>query len=169
VPDNGPDGRVEVALFETTLFVKVEGLARQDNCIALPDLLEAMISQGCRGAVFEMSECTGMDSTFMGVLAFCADKLKHDAAPRVFVVNIDDRLCTQLKKIGVLPLITVREGRTAVPTLEFKPIEDIHFPDNEQERLLRIKEMHEELIRLNEDNRLQFGEVVRAIEQELGS
>jgi hypothetical protein len=164
---NGPDGKIEVAMHETTLLVKVQGLAKQDNCLGLPDLVEAMIQEGCNAVVFEMSQCCGMDSTFMGVLAFSADALKDDGAKHVLLLNPADRLVKQLKRIGVLAMVQVGTGTLDIPDLRLKPAEDIHFPETERERLKRIKEMHEELVKLNEENRCQFGEVIKAIEEAL--
>lgn len=165
---NGSDDRVDVAIHDHTLFVKVQGLAKQDNCLGIPDLLQAVMSQGCQVAIFEMSRCTGMDSTFMGVLAHSAEALNREGRKGVILVNTGEHCLRQLRKIGLLPSLVIKTQPVPIPDLEFKAVDDIHLPESERDRLIMIKQMHEELTKLNEDNEVQFGQVIRAIEEELG-
>lgn len=162
------EDHIEVAIVGKTVYLKPIGLASQQNSLGIPDFLEAMFRAGCRDVVFDLEECTGMDSTFLGVIADAATAVPRIPGKTVIVVNASERACRQLCRIGLMPLICVHEGKVALPgELQFREIDFVHFPKTETERLQKIKELHKQLAELNEKNRKTFGAFIEMLEEEL--
>ncbi len=160
--------RTEIAIVGKTVYLKPIGMATQHNSLGIPDFLEGMFRVGCRHVVFDLSRCTGMDSTFLGVVADAATALPQVPGKTVLVLNAGERSVGLLRRIGLLPLVALHEGAAEPPEeLEFRQIDFLHFPQTETERLTRIKDLHKKLAELNEKNRRNFGSFITMLEEEL--
>ncbi|MFW6189349.1 MAG: STAS domain-containing protein [Planctomycetota bacterium] len=164
-----PDGdQIEVAIVGKTVYLKPHGLASQENSLGIPDFLEAMFRAGCRDVVFDLEDCRGMDSTFLGVIADAATSLPRVPGKTVVVLNANERACRQLRRIGLTPLICMHAGEVEVPSeLKFRKIDFVHLPKNESERLQKIKKLHQQLASLNEKNKKTFAPFIEMLEEEL--
>lgn len=162
------DSHIEVAIVGKTVYLKPFGLATQDNSLGIPDFLEAMFRAGCRDVVFDLEDCRGMDSTFLGVVADAATAMPRVPGKTVVVLNADERACRQLKRIGLMPLICLHPGEVEPPAeLQFRKIDFVHLPKTEKERLQKIKELHQQLADLNEKNKKTFAPFIEMLEEEL--
>lgn len=162
------EGRILVAVVDKTIYVKPIGYATQDNSLGLPDFLRAMFRQGCTSVTFDLDECRAMDSTFLGVVASAAMSGPHGRGKSVLIINANAEAKRELKMIGLLPVVALREDKTEPPPdLELSRIDFVHLPNDERERIERIKELHEELIKLNEQNRQNFGNFIEMLDEEL--
>jgi len=160
--------RIEVALFGGTVYLKPIGFATQNNCLGVPDFLKGMLSAGCRYIAFDLSECKGIDSTFLGVVANAALSRPQARTKTVLILNASRKALTLLRRVGLLPLVHVCKGKVETPEgLALRPIDFVHFPGTERERLRRIMELHRELCGLNEKNRRNFGPFVAMLKEEL--
>ena len=74
-----PEDRVWVAFVEKMAIIRVEGRGSFKVGTALKQFGQSAAEQGCVAAVLDMTSCVGMDSTFMGVLAGMATRLKDSA------------------------------------------------------------------------------------------
>jgi len=158
----------EIAIVGKSVYLKPVGMATQQNCLGIPDFLEAMFRIGCRHVVFDLAQCTGMDSTFLGVVADAATSLPHTPGKTVLVLNAGERSVSLLRRIGLLPLVALHEGTACPPeSLELRRIDFVHFPKTEVERITKIKDLHQSLAELNEKNRRTFGSFITMLEEEL--
>jgi anti-sigma B factor antagonist len=158
----------EIAVVGKTVYLKPIGMATQQNSLGIPDFLEAMFRIGCRNVVFDLGQCTGMDSTFLGVVADAATALPHTPGKTVLVLNACERSVGLLRRIGLLPLISLHTGAASPPeAIEFRQIDFVHFPRTETERITRVKDLHKKLAELNEKNRRTFGSFIAMLEEEL--
>jgi anti-anti-sigma regulatory factor len=159
--------RILGAVVEGTVYVKPVGYAVQKNSLGLPDFLEAMLRQGASKVVFDLAECEGMDSTFLGVIASVAVPQAGGVTSAV-LLNADEEARRELRMVGLLSVMAVKEETCQAPEeLQLRPVDSLHLPDTERERLQRLKDLHGELIKLNEKNRRQWGAFVEMLEQEL--
>ena len=164
--DNG--GKILVAVIENTVYIKPIGPAVQDNCLGLRDFIRAMTRRGCQRVAFDLDQCTAMDSTFLGVIASAAMSNTHGRSKTVAILNADDEAKHELDMIGLLPVVMCREEEYDIPEeIELSEVDFVHLPQDERERMERTKELHEELIKLNEKNRKQWGAFVEMLEEEL--
>ena len=144
-------------------------MATQENGLGIPDFLRAVFRLGCRHVVFDLGQCTGMDSTFLGVVADAATALPQTPGKTVLVLNASERLVALLQRIGLVPLISLHAGAATPPDcIQFRQIDFVHFPATEVERLTKIKDLHQKLCQLNEKNRRLFGSFITMLEEELG-
>ncbi len=162
------EDHVEVAIIDRTIYLKPFGFATQRNSLGIPDFVHAMFRAGCVCLALDLSACKGMDSTFLGVVADAATTGRRTVGKAVAVLNADECLLKQLRRVGLLPLICVHEGKAEPPAdLTLRPIDFVHFPKSEYQRLQTVKRLHEELTCLNEGNRRLFGPFVAMLEEEL--
>jgi len=160
--------RIEVAIVDKTVYLRPVGMALQENSLGIPDFLQAMFRAGCRRVVFDLGKCTGMDSTFLGVVADAATSLPQAPGKTVLVLNADERSICQLRRIGLLPLVSLRKDPANPPQcLQFRQIDFVHFPKTETERVSRIRDLHMKLAQLNEKNRKTFGSFIAMLDKEL--
>lgn len=162
-----PD-RIEVAIIDQSVYLKPCGYATQDNSLGIPDFVDAMLRSGCMFVLFDLEECKGMDSTFLGVIADAATAAPHREGKTAIIVNADENALRQLKRIGLLPLVKVRNERIEQPQgLEMRRIDFVHFPKTETQRIQKIRQLHEQLAELNEKNRQTFGPFLTMIQEEM--
>ncbi len=162
------EDRILVAVLGKTVYVKPFGDATQSNCLGLPDFLKAMFREGCTGVAFDLAECTRMDSTFLGVIASAAIPAPHEGGKAAVILNADDHARRDLRMIGLMAVVAVKEEPCEPPPgLELSPIDFVHLPATERERVRKIMDLHEQLTRLNEKNSKKFGPFVRMIGEEL--
>jgi anti-sigma B factor antagonist len=159
---------IEAAIIDENVYLKPIGLATQDNCLGIPDFVDAMLRAGCTSVSFDLKECLGMDSTFLGVVAGAATATPHVPGRHVVILNAGERAVRVLQRVGLLPLVCLHEGAAEPPAnIELRRIDFVHLPRTERERLERIKELHLELARLNEKNLETFGPFIEMLNEEL--
>jgi hypothetical protein len=164
----GEQDHIEVAVIERTVYLKPFGFATQGNSLGIPDFVSAMFRAGCNSVTFDLACCKGMDSTFLGVIAEAAVARARGHGRTVVVLNADELLARQLRRIGLLPLICLHKGKVDLPAgVELQQIDFLHFPKTEYQRLQKIKDLHERLAEMNEPNRLLFGPFIEMLEEEL--
>jgi hypothetical protein len=167
------DGEILVAVVDKTIYVKPFGYATQQNALGLPDFISAMFREGCKSVTLDLAECEGMDSTFFGVIAAAAmspNSGRGEHGKGVLIINADAEAREQLGRIGLLPVVSIKEAPCdSPPDLQLSEIDFVHLPKTEEERLRKIKQLHEELVKLNERNRRNFGSFIEMLDKELES
>ena len=157
-------GFYEVATGARAVFVRVHGLASMNNCLAVRDFIEEMLRANHSFIVVDLSECTGMDSTFMGVLAGAATCETPGRSAGVAIVNAGEQVLRLLRSVGLTELIFVEPGPFEAPKLDFVRLEDT---PGEEERLALVRSAHERLIKISEKNEKKFGPFLEALEEEM--
>ena len=162
------EGRIELAILGKTVFVHPSGYATQANSLDLPDFIEAMFAQGCSNVTFDLADCAGMDSTFMGVIAGAALHAIRRGGKTVAVINAKERARKELAFIGLTPVVALVLAPVKLPPgIRLSRIGTLQWPSDERQRILKVKKLHENLVRLNEKNRDRFGPVLDMLEHEL--
>jgi hypothetical protein len=161
---------IEVAVIDKTVYLKPFGCATQQNSLGIPDFLRAMYRAGCGYVAFDLLECKGMDSTFLGVIADAATSNPHTGGKSVIIFNASAPILQLLRRIGLLPLVSVHSGRLQPPApIQLQQIDFVHFPKTEYQKLQTVKRLHEQLVLLNEKSRRLFEPFLTMLEEELQS
>ncbi len=84
-------------------IVRVSGRANFDYAVPIRELVKDL--SGKEPFIFDLSQCTMMDSTFMGVLAMIGLKARRSGVP-VTVAGAGDNLRGLLRGLGVEKLFT---------------------------------------------------------------
>jgi hypothetical protein len=161
---DGLKGTYEVAVGDRAVYVRVHGLGSMNNCLCLRDFLDDMLREGRNFIVFDLADCTGMDSTFMGCIAGVATEEVKGRPVGVAVVNAADNLVKLLEGVGLDELVFIDPEPFASDNATYHRLEE---QATESERLRLIKSAHENLINLSAENEQIFGDLVRTIEREM--
>src|SRR5437763_9623956 len=109
---NTPSARMLVLVGEQFCCVKVVGRANLNSSVDFKALVQQLRQKGCRYFVLDLSECTLMDSTFLGLLAGFGMKMSQadhcDSA--IELLNPNTRITELLESLGVLHLFKVTHG-----------------------------------------------------------
>jgi anti-sigma B factor antagonist len=149
-----------VDAYSDPVAVKVLGRASFSNSAGIRDFLKEMVRQGKVRMVIDFSHCTGMDSTFLGVLAGAALDLRRSNPPGSLVLTgLGPRNLELIYNLGMHRLATVDPGG-AKSGLEkrLQPIEPRQQSEIESARL--CLEAHESLVEADANNLGKFQDVL---------
>jgi len=155
----------EVALCGDTVYVRAVGLASMRNTACLRDFLNKMRRQGYRTVIIDLEACTGMDSTFLGIMAGVADPLHQDESASVTVINGTEQQVKLLHRVGLAEFMDVVSKPVPRPRVETQPMYDGSTPE---ERVDLVLQAHRKLVELSADNEKEFGPFVARLEREMG-
>lgn len=165
-----------VALQGDTAIVRVQGRGSFKVSATMKEFANAAIDRGCVRLVLDMAECIGMDSTFMGVLAGLAFRLKQKSeAGGIVMVNLSLRTRGLLATLGLDQVIEphmsgdmpdsiatlIPSGGSGMTTLD-NPERDT------RETAVTMLEAHKDLVKLSPDNLPKFKDVLAFLQEDVG-
>jgi anti-anti-sigma regulatory factor len=173
-----PQG-ISVGCGNDVIHVRVVGRGTFQNSQPLRRFADEMIDSGWREFVFDLSQCQGMDSTFLGTLAGVALRLKHDArGGSIHVIHATASQRDLIHTLGLDRLFVVEAddqfalAHTPNPDEEFEQLPDTdlanlsHSATRDDVADLML-EAHDDLIRADASNRDRFSEVTRCLRERL--
>lgn len=162
-------GHYLVATSGGSAYVRVEGLGTMQNCAPLQDFLEDLRSRGCGQFIFDLSDCRGFDSSFLGTLVGVARQRREDGVngkPRVIILNASEEQRRLIVSVGVDRLVEICTRLVQFPSVKLRRLDDRAVPvDSHLQSLVRA---HQDLIELDERNEEKFGAFVRLARKEMG-
>jgi anti-sigma B factor antagonist len=171
-PEQAPD-KLWVAVQDDTAFVHVQGRGSFKISSALKQFGGAVIEQGCRQIIFDMVKCIGMDSTFMGVLAGIALRLKEKTGGEIIMVNLSLRTRGLLATLGLDQIIqpqmvgTMSESLQKVLAASGRLAELQSPSETRMETAETMLEAHENLVQLTPENVPKFKDVLTFLREDL--
>jgi anti-anti-sigma regulatory factor len=161
-------GYVEVAKVPGAVYARVIGLGNFNNAGPLRDYVEAALNNGIRGVVVDLSQCTGLDSTFMGTLVLFKDfdtSCAQDSQPvAVTVVNATPITLRAMNSLGLPKLVHVKPEHVEPPAVSLERLRD-----GWQDRRIRtrlIYDAHKHLVKGDKDNEARFAPFLAALVKE---
>ncbi len=157
-----------VDAYSDPAVVKVNGRVNFANCGPLRDFFDQVISSGRQRFVIDFRDCSGMDSTFLGILAGVALELKKKDPPgRVLLCRLGERNFELIRNLGLHRIMDVDSGEHAFEG-EPKPLSGTKDePQSEKARM--VLEAHENLVCADEDNRGKFQDVIAYLKNQVES
>ena len=159
------NSHIDIALCGRLIYAKVSGLGNMHNCMTFQDFCTVLLDAGYERVVVDLGQCTGMDSTFLGVLAGMATHIEDRKGPMVVIINSSPENIETLDDVGLTNFIEIRPGAIEVPQLETYRIDDDTVSD--VDRVEFIKEAHERLVAIDERNQKTFGPMIQAMTADL--
>lgn len=151
--------------------IKIAGRANFSSSIDFKTLVQELQRKGYTYFVLDLSECTLMDSTFLGVLAGfglqgTATKVGRPCTT-MELLNPNERVTELLESLGVLhlfklsqgPLQEASDGNQSVPLSPCSP--------SREEVTRACLEAHQTLIQLSPQNAAKFKEVATFLAEDL--
>lgn len=161
-------GRLLVLTGQRFACVKIIGRATLSLGLDFRMLLSELLRRGYACYVFDLSECTLMDSTCLGILAGFGLRLRRDgpAAADVTLLNPNQRVLESLENLGLTELFRVAHGELLPP----EPLETraaASAPASREELARACLEAHETLMSLKPENVARFKDVARFLAEDL--
>ena len=150
----------QVDAYSDPVLIRIQGRASFANSGSLLEFIGEMIGQGRRRFVVDFSGCTGMDSTFLGVLAGLAlDLRKSDPKGTVVFCRLGDRNLELIRNLGLHRLATVDMGDDLIaPEGATESLESTKKDEVETARI--CLEAHENLVEVDQANQEKFQDVL---------
>ena len=150
------------------VWVRIEGKGSHQNSRELKAFVQNQV-ENTRGqrVIVDLALCTGMDSTFMGMLTCIAGRLDN-AGGALHIIHAAGRNAELLRGLGLDEIFTVDDneehlnGSDAVPDCSALEKEDC----SKKERTEMCLECHEALVTADERNAPKFRDVIELMRAE---
>ncbi len=144
--------------------VRIQGRANFQNSHCLEDFVQEMIKQGKIRFVIDFKECVSMDSTFLGVLAGLALKLrKNQPTGSLVLARPAERNLALIRSLGLHRLATIDETME-VNGANGKVLNNCTTQD-ELTSARHVLAAHENLVAADETNQAKFQDVLTFLKQ----
>ncbi|MCC7299459.1 MAG: STAS domain-containing protein [Verrucomicrobia bacterium] len=155
-----PSDDLQAAIVGDKIFIRVTGRGSFKVSATLKQFIAEMTSkQPVSAVVLDLTECVGMDSTFMGVLAGLSGRLKQ-SGKMLELINLSDKNIQLLATLGV-DKVVAHYSHSHGYELPTEPAKSLPTADATKKDLAETAlQAHETLVELNEENRPRFKRVI---------
>jgi len=164
-----PANRLQVARAADTILISVVGLGSVNNAGALWDFASQSLEDGWRRFALDLTECRGLDSTFLGTLVGISQEIEEqDSSVEgwVCVVNASDANRELFEIVGADKYVRFKAS------VRMEPLETQALATglmSTERRLELVRRAHENLISIDQRNEARFGEFLRCLAAELAN
>ena len=152
--------QMQVASTDEIICIKVHGPANFSLSVDFKSVISRCCDQDGRRLLLDLSDCSNMDSTFLGIIVGLTGRLE-----RIELLNPQERVIGLLENLGVLGLVTVGQGDN--PFLG--RLEDTGSVSANKHELAQVSlEAHRILMDVNPENVPRFKDVAKFLEEDLG-
>jgi anti-sigma B factor antagonist len=168
-----PEDKVWVAIHKDMALIRVEGRGSFKVSTSLKQFGNAAVDAGCKSVILDMSPCIGMDSTFMGVLAGLAARIKQLRGGDVVMLNLAARTRGLVATLGLDQIIQSYQTDATPP--QYQPVlalthemSVLEAQDNSKVATAKtMLEAHENLVKLTPENLPRFKDVLAFLREDL--
>lgn len=168
----GSHDSIKVAFIDGTAVIRVEGRGSFKVSPPLRQFIHRVVSEGRTKFIrIDMSDCTSMDSTFMGVLAGLASFVKKDTVVNMKLLNLSDKNRKLLVTLGVDRVV---DFSMAKPDGQANPLQHVDSMDlleagapGKLEAAQTSLEAHEALVDILPENYLKFKSVLEYLQEDV--
>ena len=127
---------IKIAVHEGVVYIHVIGRGIWEKSRLLKDFLFEMIGKGYHDLRIDLSECSYIDSTFIGTLVAVTLKLQASACSAITVIGSQPQIRKSLDTMGVSKLLNYSEQ-----PLPCAPVETASLGHTQQSKLDDLKHM----------------------------
>lgn len=142
------------------VIVQVNGKANYLNSNSLREFIEKTVRKGSVRIVLDCENCTGMDSTFLGILTGTALELRQQSPIGILVLcKLSEHNSALVHNMGLQNILTIDED--LVPEVErpdkeqFSALKNIEVSDAKE-----VLKAHENLVHADAGNAAKFQDVI---------
>lgn len=156
------NGHILVASQGGAHIIKLTGNVRMPMCSALKGYIGQLLELETMDAVlFDLSECSAVDSTILGLMAKLSVKVKEKFSIPTSIVSPNENITRILESMGFDQIFVILDSCTASDLeLQALPI----LQESEEQLREHILDAHQTLMQLNEKNADAFREIVELLE-----
>jgi anti-anti-sigma regulatory factor len=167
---SAPQAKLLVLVGDKFACIKIVGRATFGCSLDFKTVVDELQQKGYGYFVLDLSECTLMDSTFLGVLAGLGLKMSASSVDHcdqgLELLNSNPRITELLDSLGVLHLFKLTHGPLSVPD---QTETHFHTPlhPSKEEVTRACLEAHQTLMDINPGNVPRFKEVAQFLAEDL--
>lgn len=149
-----------VSAYSDPVIVQINGKANYLNCNSFREFIERIVDGGNAHIVLDFKDCTGMDSTFLGILTGTALELRKQSPVGILILcNLSERNHDLVYNLGLQNILTIDEdllnNAATVPQEQFSALKNIKVSDAKE-----VLRAHENLVQADEGNAAKFQDVI---------
>lgn len=156
---------------EDPIVLRVCGKASYLNCGCVGDFFDHLIADGHRDFVVDFAKCSGMDSTFLGLLASAGLRLREfDPPGKLVLVRLNQRNQELVRNLGLQHIMIIDPGTRGSEVEQDPPPNSGAEDAMEEERQADLKlilRAHEALGEVDESNKRRFQDVIAFLQREV--
>jgi len=157
-----------VNAYSDPVVIRLNGRASYLNSAPLRDFFDRMARRRKRDFVLDFRECTGMDSTFLGIIAGAALEMRnHSPNGTLVLCRLSRRNLELVRNLGLHRIVSVDSGDYCMnfETAKTKPLPDTPCAEIENARM--ILKAHEDLVDVDRTNRSKFQDVISFLKNQI--
>jgi len=152
---------------EDPIVVRVDGRANYLTSGPINQFFTKVLNSGRRSFVVDFRNCRGMDSTFLGILAGVAIRIRKDFRDgHLDLCNLEGRNLDLVTNLGLQRVLTIRESQSTDARADEGRTETLHAENVSSEVML---DAHRNLVRAESKNAQEFEDVIKFLEKEVES
>jgi anti-anti-sigma factor len=167
---NTTPAKISVLAGERFACIRISGRANFTSSIDFKTLVNELFRKGCSYLVLDLSECSLMDSTFLGVLSGFGLKTTSTKADKIDatieLLNPNERILELLESLGILHLFKVAQGEKQHSESTEASVITPACPSKEEVTRACL-EAHRTLMELNPENAAKFKDVAAFLAEDL--
>ena len=152
---------------QNIIVIRIYGKGDFVNSQFLKEYIYNLLETECPEIVIDLSECSTMDSTFMGTLAGISSKLMQKDLHKLILLNMNTHIEKLLTNLGLLYILDTRNKIESKICSEMEPINKREL--SKIESIIHMIEAHEKLIETDTNNEVKFESVLRLLNKQLKS
>lgn len=154
-----------VDAYSDPALVRIEGRASYLNCGPLSEFFRHMVKEERREVIVDFAKCSGMDSTFLGILAGAALDFRKMSPPgHLRLVRLGTRNLELVRNLGLHRILDVACDEGAL-RFDDKKLESAGTAAADPKAILRA---HEALVEADSGNRQKFQDVLSFLKVQTG-
>ena len=165
---NSSSANLLVCVSEQVACIKIEGRANFTSSVDFKTFVTSLREKGYSRFVLELSDCTLMDSTFLGMMAGIGLNLANtktkDQEPGVVLLNPKPRITELLDSLGIIHLFKIAQSTEPLKE-NFNPLQAGEKTKLDVSRL--CLEAHQTLMAVNPENIPRFKDVTKVLAEDL--
>lgn len=149
------------------VVLRIDGRASYLTSAPVNQLFSHLLDQGRVKFLIDFRRCAGMDSTFMGILAGAAMKIKREYPEGYLeLCNLNTRNMELVKNLGLHRILTIDSSMGEGDGEENDPDDGFESLPNQTVESKSILEAHRNLIDVDRSNAPKFQDVIKFLEKE---
>jgi anti-sigma B factor antagonist len=158
-----------VSAYSDPVVVRINGKANYLNCNSFREFIEKMVEDGKGNIVLDFTDCKGMDSTFLGILAGTALELRKQTPPGVLLLcKLGQRNHELVCNLGLQNILTIAEdlpeSLQEASSAGFSELKNMEVSNAKN-----VLSAHENLVKVNTENATQFQDVIAFLKNQIES
>ena len=164
--DTEPTFRVDVS--SRPILIHIHGRANFLNCSPLRTFFRTMADKGLRDFLLDFTDCQGMDSTFLGILAGVAIEARRgNSNGSIQLSGLDARNLELVNNLGLHRIVTIVETSAVDSALDSPEAEglseEVQTEEQKKEMLIGA---HEDLVKIDNTNLERFQDLLTFLKNE---